>query len=56
MDRMKEVVVIGDCGITVKADEVFVSVSVDEEEVLFMDREAQFGLQQLVDALQSLII
>lgn len=51
---MKEVVVIGD--ITVKADECFVSVSVDDEVVLFMDREAQFELQKLVDALQSLII
>ena len=54
MDKMKEVAVIGD--ITVKADEGFVSVSVDEEVVLSMRREAQFGLQQLVDALQSLII
>ncbi len=51
---MDKVVVIGD--ITVKADEGFVSISVDNEVVLFMDREGQFGLQQLVDALQSLII
>ena len=51
---MNKVEVIGD--ITVKADECFVSISVDDEVVLFMDREGQFGLQKLVDVLQSLVI
>ena len=53
MEKMEEVAVIGD--ITVKADSGFVSVIVDDEIVLFLDREAQFGLQKLVNILESLI-
>lgn len=52
MELMKKIAVIGD--ITVKADTGFVSVSVDDEVVLFMDRQADGGLQALVDVLQSL--
>lgn len=54
MEEMKKIVVIGD--IVVKADSGFISLSVDDEGVLFMDREAQFGLQELIDTLQSLTI
>jgi len=53
MEPFEEIAVIGD--ITVKANEDFVRVLTDGDTVLFMQREAEFGLAELANALQSLV-
>ena len=50
---MKHVAVIGD--IEVLSDEDFVKVVVDGENALFIPRDEQYGLGELVEVLSNLI-